>query len=176
MNAQIPFPSEQVIYNISSIQGGWKQPSRLGQWPVQRWNGFPTFRKLSLSSSPTSSNGGERGAVTVSETLEIHSALIRLTADNTSLNKSLSRFLVRNTTGSSERKGILGTECKGHISVNMEPYVVQFWNRLPADALGTLSCAPSNFRRKVRKVINEKWRSGGNRKNAVKWSEDVNVT
>jgi hypothetical protein len=32
-----------------------------------------------------------------------------------------------------------------------------FWdvNQLPADALGTLSCKPSNFRKRVRKVINK---------------------
>jgi hypothetical protein len=27
-------------------------------------------------------------------------------------------------------------------------------SQLPADALGTLSCKPSNFRKRVRKVIN----------------------
>jgi hypothetical protein len=32
---------------------------------------------------------------------------------------------------------------------------IQPWNQLPADALGTLSCKPSNFRKSVRKVINE---------------------
>jgi hypothetical protein len=31
----------------------------------------------------------------------------------------------------------------------------QLWNQLPADALGTLSCEPSNFRKRVRKVISE---------------------
>jgi hypothetical protein len=36
---------------------------------------------------------------------------------------------------------------------------IQFWNQLPADALGNLSCKPSNFRKRVRKVINkEKFR------------------
>jgi hypothetical protein len=30
----------------------------------------------------------------------------------------------------------------------------QLWNRLPEDALGTLSCKPSGFRKRVRKVIN----------------------
>ncbi|PNF20639.1 hypothetical protein B7P43_G04218 [Cryptotermes secundus] len=29
---------------------------------------------------------------------------------------------------------------------------IQIWNQLPADALGTLSCKPSNFRQMVRKV------------------------
>jgi hypothetical protein len=32
---------------------------------------------------------------------------------------------------------------------------IQVWNQLPSDALGTLSCKPSNFRKRVRKVINE---------------------
>jgi hypothetical protein len=32
---------------------------------------------------------------------------------------------------------------------------VQLWNQLPADALGTLSCKPNNFRKRVRKVINK---------------------
>jgi hypothetical protein len=30
---------------------------------------------------------------------------------------------------------------------------IQLWIQLPADALGTPSCEPSNFRKKVRKVI-----------------------
>jgi hypothetical protein len=33
---------------------------------------------------------------------------------------------------------------------------IQLWNRLPADAVGTLSCKRSNFSKRVRKVINEK--------------------
>jgi hypothetical protein len=32
---------------------------------------------------------------------------------------------------------------------------IQLWNQLPADALGTLSCRPSNFRKRIRKVISE---------------------
>jgi hypothetical protein len=32
---------------------------------------------------------------------------------------------------------------------------IQFWNQLPADALGTLSHKSSNFRKRVRKVINK---------------------
>jgi hypothetical protein len=32
---------------------------------------------------------------------------------------------------------------------------VQLWNQLPADALGTLSCKPSHFRKRVRKVIDQ---------------------
>jgi hypothetical protein len=32
---------------------------------------------------------------------------------------------------------------------------IQIWNQLPADALGALSCEISNFRKRVRRVINE---------------------
>jgi hypothetical protein len=32
---------------------------------------------------------------------------------------------------------------------------IQHWNQLPADVLGTLSCKPSNFRKRVREVINK---------------------
>jgi hypothetical protein len=32
---------------------------------------------------------------------------------------------------------------------------VQLWNQLLADVLGTNSCKPSNFRKRVRKVINK---------------------
>jgi hypothetical protein len=32
---------------------------------------------------------------------------------------------------------------------------IQLWNQLPADALGTLSCKPSNFRKRITKMINE---------------------
>jgi hypothetical protein len=32
---------------------------------------------------------------------------------------------------------------------------IQLWNQLPEDALGTLSCKPSSFRKWVRKVINK---------------------
>ncbi|PNF26757.1 hypothetical protein B7P43_G18357 [Cryptotermes secundus] len=32
---------------------------------------------------------------------------------------------------------------------------IQIWNQLPSDALGTLSCKPNNFRKRLRKVINE---------------------
>jgi hypothetical protein len=32
---------------------------------------------------------------------------------------------------------------------------IQLWNQLLADALGTLSCKPINFRNRVRKVINQ---------------------
>jgi hypothetical protein len=32
---------------------------------------------------------------------------------------------------------------------------IQLWNQLPADVLGTVSCKPINFRKRVRKVINK---------------------
>jgi hypothetical protein len=32
---------------------------------------------------------------------------------------------------------------------------IQLWNQLPEDALGALSCKPSSFRKRVRKVINK---------------------
>jgi hypothetical protein len=32
---------------------------------------------------------------------------------------------------------------------------IQLWNQLPEDVLGTLSCKPSNFKQRVRKVINK---------------------
>jgi hypothetical protein len=32
---------------------------------------------------------------------------------------------------------------------------IQLWNQLPADALGTLSSKPSNFRKMVRKAVNK---------------------
>jgi hypothetical protein len=32
---------------------------------------------------------------------------------------------------------------------------IQLWNQLPANALGTLSCKPSNFRERIREVISE---------------------
>jgi hypothetical protein len=32
---------------------------------------------------------------------------------------------------------------------------IQLWNQSPEDASGTLSCKPSSFRKRVRKVINK---------------------
>jgi hypothetical protein len=32
---------------------------------------------------------------------------------------------------------------------------IQLWNQLPEDALWTLSCKPSSFRKRIRKVINK---------------------
>jgi hypothetical protein len=40
-----------------------------------------------------------------------------------------------------------------HLTVN--PFFIQLWNRLPEDALGTLSCKPNNFKKRLRKVINK---------------------
>jgi hypothetical protein len=31
---------------------------------------------------------------------------------------------------------------------------IQLWNQLPEDALGTLSCKPSSFKKGARKLIN----------------------
>jgi hypothetical protein len=45
----------------------------------------------------------------------------------------------------------LGAESNGQISENIPLYM----RLLPADALGTLSCKPRNFRKRVRKVINK---------------------
>jgi hypothetical protein len=36
-----------------------------------------------------------------------------------------------------------------------ENRTIQLWNQLPEEALGTLSCKPSSFRKGVRKVINK---------------------
>jgi hypothetical protein len=32
---------------------------------------------------------------------------------------------------------------------------IQLWNQLPEDALGALSCKPSSFRIRIRKLINK---------------------
>jgi hypothetical protein len=56
--------------------------------------------------------------------------------------------------------GKLEADSKRHIGkwyfVNR---TIQVWNQLPADVLVTLSCKPSNFRNRVRKVISEMKRS-----------------
>jgi hypothetical protein len=44
------------------------------------------------------------------------------------------------------------TDIGKYSSVNR---IIQLWNQLPEDALGTLSCKPSSFRKSVRKVINK---------------------
>jgi hypothetical protein len=45
--------------------------------------------------------------------------------------------------------------------------IMQLWNQLPEDVLGTLSCKPSNFRKRFRKVI-KKGREKGIIEKAVK--------
>jgi hypothetical protein len=47
--------------------------------------------------------------------------------------------------------GKLGAEGERQMSENR---TIQLWNQLPADALGSLSSKSSNFRKRVRKVIN----------------------
>jgi hypothetical protein len=44
------------------------------------------------------------------------------------------------------------THFRKYSSVNR---TIQLWSQLPADALGFLSCKSSNFRKRVRKVINQ---------------------
>jgi hypothetical protein len=47
--------------------------------------------------------------------------------------------------------GKLGAESKGQISERIfVNRTIQLWNEVLADALGTLSCKPSNFRKSVR--------------------------
>jgi hypothetical protein len=36
---------------------------------------------------------------------------------------------------------------------SFENRTIQLWNQLPTDALGTVYCKPSNFRKRARKVI-----------------------
>jgi hypothetical protein len=52
------------------------------------------------------------------------------------------------------------TDIGKHSFVNR---TIQVWYKLPADVLGSLSCKPSNFRKWVRKVINEAKLRGGSR-------------
>jgi hypothetical protein len=50
----------------------------------------------------------------------------------------------------------LEAESKRHIGkYSFVNRTFQVWNQLPAEILGTLSCKPSNFRKRVRKVINK---------------------
>jgi hypothetical protein len=58
---------------------------------------------------------------------------------------------------SSYRIGKLGAESKmTDIGIySFTDRTIQLWNQLPADALRTFSCKTSNFRIRVRKVINE---------------------
>jgi hypothetical protein len=48
--------------------------------------------------------------------------------------------------------GKLGADSKRQITVNR---TMELWNQLPADVLGTLSCKSSNFRKRLRKVLNK---------------------
>jgi DNA transposition AAA+ family ATPase len=51
--------------------------------------------------------------------------------------------------------GKLGTESKGHIrKYSCVNRTTQLRNKVPSDALETLSSKPSNFRERVRIVIN----------------------
>jgi hypothetical protein len=51
----------------------------------------------------------------------------------------------------------LGAESSGEIigKYSFVNRTIQLWNQLPEDALETLSCKPSSFRERVRKVINK---------------------
>jgi hypothetical protein len=52
--------------------------------------------------------------------------------------------------------GKLGAENKRHVGkYSFVNRTTQLWNQLPTGALGTVSCKPCNFRRKVRKVIHQ---------------------
>jgi hypothetical protein len=52
--------------------------------------------------------------------------------------------------------GKLGAESKRHIGkYSFVNRTIQLWNQLPAYVLGTLACKSSNFRKRVRKVINK---------------------
>jgi hypothetical protein len=52
--------------------------------------------------------------------------------------------------------GKLEAESRRHIGkYSFVNKTIQLWNQLPADALWNLSCKPSNFRKRVRKVINK---------------------
>jgi hypothetical protein len=60
----------------------------------------------------------------------------------------LSRVDHKRKIGSGKQKTDIGK----HSFVNR---TIQLRNQLPADVLGTLSCKPSNFRKRVRKVKNK---------------------
>jgi hypothetical protein len=74
----------------------------------------------------------------------------RYTADSTSVD-------IRNC----EHKLIpakLRTKYKQKTDIGKYSFVnrtIELWNQLPADVLETLSCKPSNFRKRIRKVINK---------------------
>jgi hypothetical protein len=59
----------------------------------------------------------------------------------------------------------LGAGSKRHIQkYSFVNRTIQLWNELPADGLGTLSYKSSNFRKRVRKVINKENRRRGEMK------------
>jgi hypothetical protein len=61
--------------------------------------------------------------------------------------------------------GKLETESNRHIGkYSIVNRTIQLWNQLPADVLGTLSCKSSNFRKKVRDVVNKVKLRGDHRK------------
>jgi hypothetical protein len=49
----------------------------------------------------------------------------------------------------------LGAESKGQVlkKYSFVNRTMQLWNQLPADALGTLSCKPSNFRKVTNQAL-----------------------
>jgi hypothetical protein len=52
--------------------------------------------------------------------------------------------------------GKSGAESKRHTGKHsFVNRTIQLWNQLPGDALGSLSCKPSNFRKSVRNVLNK---------------------
>jgi hypothetical protein len=60
-------------------------------------------------------------------------------------------YLRRGDHGKKIRSRKQRTDIGKYSSVNR---TIQLWNQLPEDALGTISCKPSSFRKRVRKVIN----------------------
>jgi hypothetical protein len=61
-------------------------------------------------------------------------------------------YLCRVDHGKKSRSRMPRTDIGKYSFVNR---TIQFWNKLPADAVGTLSCKLSNVRKMVRKVINQ---------------------
>jgi hypothetical protein len=60
-------------------------------------------------------------------------------------------YLSRGDHGTKIRSRKQRTDIRKYSFVNR---TIQLWNQLPEDALGTLSCKPSSFKKRVRKVIN----------------------
>jgi hypothetical protein len=61
-------------------------------------------------------------------------------------------YLSRGVHGKKIRSRKQRTDIGKYSSVNR---TIQLWNQLPEDALGTLSCKPSSFRKRFRGVINK---------------------